>query len=45
MNNIKKFPDEIKNHLTAKIKNNLNFFSKQNNTKELFENNYSYLND
>lgn len=45
MNDINKFPEEIKNFLFLKIKENLIFFSEQNKTTELFENIYFYLDD
>jgi len=45
MDDINKFPEEIKNFLFSKIKENLIFFSEQNKTTELFENNYFYLDD
>jgi len=45
MTDINKFPEEIKNFLITKIKENLILFSQQNKTTELFENNFFYLDE
>jgi len=45
MDDINKFPEEIKNFLFSKIKENLIIFSGQNKTTELFENNFFCLDE